>query len=154
MKSNRIISSILAASMLLSLSACGKKDEKKETSAETPAQTEAAVPELDGYNLLWNDEFDGEKMDESKWNYEPHEPGWTNNELQEYTTSEENVFVRDGHLVLKAIKTEKDGKEYYTSGKVTGQNKTDGFHLRKSRRFCQGPGRTGTVAGDLDDAEG
>ena len=30
MKSNRIISSILAASMLLSLSACGKKDEKKE----------------------------------------------------------------------------------------------------------------------------
>ena len=125
MKSNRIISSILAASMLLSLSACGKKDEKKETSAETPAQTEAAVPEFDGYNLLWNDEFDGEKMDQSKWNYEPHEPGWTNNELQEYTTSEENVFVRDGHLVLKAVKTEKDGKEYYTSGKVTGQNKTD-----------------------------
>ena len=125
MKSNRIINSILAASMLLSLSACGKKDEKKETSAETPAQTEAAVPELDGYNLLWNDEFDGEKMDQSKWNYEPHEPGWTNNELQEYTTSTDNVFVRDGNLVLKAIKTEKDGKEYYTSGKVTGQNKTD-----------------------------
>ena len=87
MKKNRIISSILVASMLFSLSACGKKkEESKETSAETPAQTEAQVPQLDGYNLLWNDEFDGDKMDESKWNYEPHEPGWTNNELQEYTT--------------------------------------------------------------------
>ena len=126
MKKSRIISSILAASMLLSLSACAKKkEESKETPAETPAQTEAAVPEHEGYSLLWNDEFDGDKMDESKWNYEPHEPGWTNNELQEYTTSTDNVFVRDGHLVLKAIKTEKDGKEYYTSGKVTGQNKTD-----------------------------
>ena len=64
-------------------------------------------------------------MDLTKWNYEPHEPGWTNNELQEYTTSTDNVFVRDGNLVLKALKTEKDGITHYTSGKVTGQNKTD-----------------------------
>ena len=64
-------------------------------------------------------------MDLTKWNYEPHEPGWTNNELQEYTTSTDNVFLRDGNLVLKALKTEKDGVTHYTSGKVTGQNKTD-----------------------------
>ena len=64
-------------------------------------------------------------MDLTKWNYEPHEPGWTNNELQEYTTSTDNVFLRDGNLVLKALKTEKDGITHYTSGKVTGQNKTD-----------------------------
>ena len=83
------------------------------------------TPQLDGYKLLWSDEFDGKTMDQKKWNYEPHEPGWTNNELQEYTTSTDNVFVRDGKLVLKAIKTTKDGKDYYTSGKVTGQNKTD-----------------------------
>ena len=111
MKSNKIISSILTVSMLLPLASCaGKKTE---------------TPQLEGYKLLWSDEFDGKKMDEKKWNYEPHEPGWTNEELQEYTTSTDNVFVRDGKLVIKAIKTEKDGKDYYTSGKVTGQNKTD-----------------------------
>ena len=62
------------------------------------------------------------KLDETKWNRETHEPGWTNNELQEYTNSDENIFVRDGNLVLKAVKTQKDGEDYYTSGKVTGWN--------------------------------
>lgn len=110
MKSKKIISSILTLSMLLPLASCAGKTK---------------TPELDGYKLLWSDEFDGNKLDETKWNYEPHEPGWTNNELQEYTTSTDNVFVRDGNLVIKAIKTEKDGNVHYTSGKVTGQNKTD-----------------------------
>ena len=119
MKNTKIISSILALSMLVPLASCGKKAE--ETGA---AKTE--TPAIEGYNLLWSDEFDGSgEMDLTKWNYEPHEPGWTNNELQEYTTSTDNVFLRDGNLVLKAIKTEKDGVTHYTSGKVTGQNKTD-----------------------------
>ena len=62
----------------------------------------------------------------SKWNLEPREPGWTNQELQEYTTSSDNAFVKDGKLVIKAIKTtDKNGNDYYTSGKVTGQDKTD-----------------------------
>ncbi|MDE6732740.1 MAG: family 16 glycosylhydrolase [Oscillospiraceae bacterium] len=81
-----------------------------------------AVPELAGYNLLWNDEFDGDKLDESIWNRELREPGWTNNELQEYTDSDENIFVKDGKLILKAAKTERNGKDYYTSGKVNSQH--------------------------------
>ena len=86
---------------------------------------DTTTPELDGYKLLWSDEFNGDKLDESIWSYDPHEPGWTNNELQEYTTSTDNVFVKDGHLVLKALKTEKGGKDYYTSGKVKSQGKKD-----------------------------
>ena len=125
MKSKKIISSILALSMILPMAACTPKATESETSAETSAVPTTETPQLEGYNLLWSDEFDGDVMDETKWNYEPHEPGWTNNELQEYTTSTDNVFVRDGKLVLKAIKTTKDGQDYYTSGKVTGQNKTD-----------------------------
>ena len=93
--------------------------------ADSAAEDSGEVPELKGYDLLWHDEFDGSALDESIWNYEPHEPGWTNEELQEYTTSTDNVFLRDGKLVIKAIKTEKDGGDYYTSGKVTAQNKKD-----------------------------
>ena len=111
MKGKKILSSLMAVALLLPMAACAPK--KTET------------PQLEGYNLLWSDEFDGNKLDETKWNRETREPGWTNNELQAYTTSEENVFVRDGNLVLKAIKTEKDGNNYYTSGKVNGCNRTD-----------------------------
>ena len=60
MKSTRIISSILALSMLLPLAACGKK------ATQTPS--------IEGYNLLWSDEFDGDKLDETKWNRDKVEP--------------------------------------------------------------------------------
>ena len=94
----------------------------EEAVEETSEEVTEQIPQYEGYSLLWNDEFDGEAMDETIWNYEPHEPGWTNNELQEYTTSTDNVFVRDGKMILKAIKTADD---YYTSGKITTQNKKD-----------------------------
>ncbi|MBQ8728088.1 MAG: family 16 glycosylhydrolase [Oscillospiraceae bacterium] len=100
------------------------KEETPDTAPETSV-TKTETPQLSEYNLLWSDEFDGDTLNEENWNRELRDPGWTNNELQEYTDSDDNIFVRDGKLVLKAIKTEKDGKEYYTSGKVNSQNKRD-----------------------------
>lgn len=100
------------------------KEATPDTVPETSV-TKTETPQLSGYNLLWSDEFDGDTLNEENWNRELRDPGWTNNELQEYTDSDDNIFVRDGKLVLKAIKTEKDGKEYYTSGKVNSQNKRD-----------------------------
>lgn len=129
MKKLKALSIVSALSMLTCTVGCGGNNTSgsgKDPETTTEAATEAVeVPELDGYSLLWNDEFSGSTLDESKWNYEPHEPGWTNEELQEYTTSTDNVFLRDGKLVIKAIKSDKNGKDYYTSGKVAGQNKTD-----------------------------
>lgn len=131
MKKMRIFAALAAISLLTGCGASSSTAESKaETSApETEAQTTEApkteAPALEGYNLLWHDEFDGTTLDESIWNRELREPGWTNEELQEYTASEDNIFLRDGCLILKGIKTEKDGKDYYTSGKVNSQNKTD-----------------------------
>ncbi len=99
----------------------------QESSASGTSQSSTAIiSQYDGYTLLWHDEFDGNSLDTNIWNYEPHQPGWTNNELQEYTTSEKNVFVKNGQLVIKAVKTmDVGGKDYYTSGKVTTQNRKD-----------------------------
>lgn len=93
--------SVLAAVLLLA-SGCGETpfptaDSGNDAPAETtaaaettepaPADTTAPasapddVPALDGYDLLWHDEFDGDKLDMSIWSYDPHEPGWTNEEL-------------------------------------------------------------------------
>ena len=91
----------------------------EETTEAATKAVSADIPQIPGYTMLWNDEFDGNALDETLWNYEPHEPGWTNEELQEYTTSTDNVFLRDGNLVIKAIQSDKGGKPYYTSGKVT-----------------------------------
>ena len=139
MKKFRILAVVSALALL---SGCGSKPETSSESSSAPesaaettqeettevateTESDSDIPEIEGYDLLWNDEFNGDALDETIWNYEPHEPGWTNEELQEYTTSTDNVFVRDGNLVIKAIKSEKDGKDYYKSGKVTAQNKKD-----------------------------
>ncbi len=124
----KTISVITVLSLLASLitfAGCEKNQPVSEPVEPEPEIVKTETPALDGYNLLFSDEFDGNELDMNTWNYEPHEPGWTNSELQEYTTSTDNVFVKDGNLVIKAIKSDKDGKDYYTSGKVTTQNKQD-----------------------------
>ena len=85
---------------------------------ETPEETSK-------YNLVWEDNFDGSELNRDDWNVELHAPGWVNAEWQEYVDSEENIYLKDGKLVLQAIKTTKDGADYYTSGRVNTQNKHD-----------------------------
>jgi len=95
-----------------------------EQPSTPPKQVEAIdIPQYEGYYLLWHDEFDGDSVNKDIWSIETRPPGVTNNELQEYTQSPDNVFIRDGKLVLKAIKTQKNGKDYYTSGKVAARKK-------------------------------
>ena len=117
------------------LAGCGEKPSTstEATSVEVaPAEdsststTQAKIPSYEGYELLWNDEFDGTEVNTDIWNYELHEPGWVNQELQEYTDSKDNVYLEDGNLIIKAIKTTDDtGSTSYTSGRMTTQNKQD-----------------------------
>lgn len=82
------------------------------------------IPEED-YTLVWEDQFSGETLDLNKWRYET---GYVRNkELQEYVSSEENVYLDNGDLVLKATKKDEpvtvtvDGQEhkmYYNSGSI------------------------------------
>ncbi|MCQ2610790.1 MAG: family 16 glycosylhydrolase [Treponema sp.] len=103
-----------AAVVFFGFTSCGKKD--------VPV---TEIKQYEGYTLLWNDEFDGEQLNESIWNIERRAPGWVNSELQEYTNSPENIFVKDGFLTIKALKTKKGSRDHYTSGKVQTCNKQD-----------------------------
>ena len=76
----------------------------------------------EGYRLVWEDLFSGRTLNMDDWNIELYEPGWVNNELQEYTASPDNIFIENGCLVLKAVKNP-DGT--YTSGRVSTQWKRD-----------------------------
>ena len=70
------------------------------TSTPEPIPTITSTPEPQ-YQLVWQDEFDGTTLDESKWNIEVHgRPA--NNELQYYSDSPDNVFIENGNLILQA----------------------------------------------------
>lgn len=70
------------------------------------------------YTLVWEENFEYEgKPDSQKWNFEVGNHQWPNRELQAYTDREENVFLKDGKLVIRA-KKEQDGEREYTSAKI------------------------------------
>lgn len=86
-----------------------------------------------GYKLVWNDEFDYSGLPDSlKWNYDTvgNSWGWGNNELQFYTFKRnENAWVSDGTLKLKAIKEDYNGFGY-TSARLTTKGKGDWLYGR------------------------
>ncbi|MYL65243.1 family 16 glycosylhydrolase [Bacillus hwajinpoensis] len=76
------------------------------------------------WNLVWEDEFNGESINEEKWNFVQGGGGYGNNEWQNYTNREKNARVEDGSLVIEAHKENFGGNDY-TSAKLTTQNKGD-----------------------------
>lgn len=76
----------------------------------------------DGYKLVWHDEFNEKVLDTTKWNYEVNGNGGGNNELQYYTDSPKNSYLKDGNLVIIALKEEYKGKEY-TSARINTKGK-------------------------------
>jgi len=79
---------------------------------------------IPGYNLVWNDEFEGVHIDESKWSHlVTGNPA--NNELQYYTARAENSYVSDGSLFIVAKSEEytgPDGTRSYTSARLNTSN--------------------------------
>lgn len=54
----------------------------------------------------------------SEWEVETHDPGFVNHELQQYTDSQSTLFIRDGHLIVKAYR--QNGRYY--SGRIHSKN--------------------------------
>lgn len=79
-----------------------------------------------GEQLWWNDEFSGSRIDNTAWNYDTGIGKWGNNEWQNYTNKSENAFLKDGRLVLKALKTGEGQKiGDYTSARLTTKGKKE-----------------------------
>lgn len=80
-----------------------------------------------GVKLVWADEFNTATLDTSNWSFQngngcPENCGWGNNELQYYTPRPENLFFKDGNLVIHAKKEAYNGKEY-SSSKIISRGK-------------------------------
>lgn len=95
----------------------GAADTVGYTESESPDSTTveptAEIPAEPAYQLVWQDEFDGDTVDATKWTFAVHgRPA--NNELQYYTDSSDNAFIEDGKMVLQALKLDEKylGREY------------------------------------------
>lgn len=76
----------------------------------------------DGFELAWNDEFEGNELKSQYWTHEtgtgcPGNCGWGNNELQYYRKN--NTDVGEGVLTITARKENFEGQNYTSSRIVT-----------------------------------
>jgi beta-glucanase (GH16 family) len=92
------------------------------------------------WQLVWNDEFGGHGIDPAKWEHEVRGDGGGNNELQYYTDRPENSFVRDGRLVIRALREEYRGR-HYTSARLRTRYRGDWTYGRFEARVRLPGGR-------------
>jgi beta-glucanase (GH16 family) len=96
-------------------------DSDSNGEAEIPSDTGYYSAEsYSGYSLTWSDEFSGNALNQTDWNYETGAGGWGNNELQYHRP--DNTSVSDGVLIIEA-REENFGGASYTSSRITTQNK-------------------------------
>lgn len=106
------------------------KDDGKSTTpvaAPTPVSStgDSFVP--NGYELVWNDEFEtGSMPDTTRWGYQTGGHGWTAKELQMYTKEDPlNVGVENGMLRITADVAPKGGRNPFTSTRLVTKKKAD-----------------------------
>ncbi|HSC68682.1 MAG TPA: family 16 glycosylhydrolase [Cellvibrio sp.] len=137
--------------------------------ASSSASSSAAMPSSQaasssssagtGWALVWSDEFDGTRIDSSKWSHEKNCSGGGNNELQCYTDRADNSFVENGKLTIVAKQetfsgqakvdddpgydvNDKSVTRDYTSARLRSKNKGDWKYGRMeiSAKMPQGQG--------------
>ncbi|MBK7228382.1 MAG: glycoside hydrolase family 16 protein [Ignavibacteriales bacterium] len=120
----KILSKIILmqfAIISMTFASCSKDD-----STTTPGDT---IPQIPGYTLVWNDEFNGPNIDLTKWSHEVNGDGGGNNELQYYTNLPTNSFIQSGKLIVKAIHEDYQNRSF-TSARLRSADKGDWLYGR------------------------
>ncbi len=117
---NSILKIEILVLLTLLIVACAKDEDAPSQNIENY--------DLPGYNLVWQDEFSGSSIDESKWEHEVNAGGGGNNEFQYYTSRKENSYIADGLLHIIAKKetyTDTEGTRGFTSARMRTLNRGD-----------------------------
>lgn len=94
------------------------------TSSDHENQTLRITSDKSDYSLVWSDEFNDSSIDTTVWNF--WEGPAYNDELQFYTGREENAFIEDGKLHLRALK-ETYNEMDYTSARISTDSTSIGW---------------------------
>ncbi len=138
---------MLACVLSLGIAACmqPKPPQTSDATSSDSAQMPSDAP-AGAWQLVWQDDFSGEKIDESKWSFEQNCWGGGNNEKQCYTNRATNAYVADGVLHIVAKKETFRGAKLaehlpgydpndtqtlpYTSAKINTKRKADWLYGR------------------------
>lgn len=86
----------------------------------------------EGWRLVWQDEFEWDRLDTAKWTIEINARGGGNQEQQFYTDRATNLRVEDGCLVIEARREDytavdptngQNESRHYTSARITTKDK-------------------------------
>lgn len=115
---NKTKTSIILLLSITVFIACSPKQKNSNSASEQS-------PKHPGYELIWEDNFDGTGLKTDYWTYQTGAHGWGNNELQNYTKGE-NARIADGKLFIK-IKKVDDKKQpgSYTSTRIDTRGKKE-----------------------------
>ncbi len=114
---------------------CGiASDPPTPTSTPLPTPTPTPDWDIEGWELLWHDEFDGPEIDSSKWTHEVHGQGGGNGEVQYYTDHPQNSFIENGVLIIQALEENYRGKRY-TSARLNTRDKFNQLYGRIEARL-------------------
>lgn len=123
----------LATLALLGLIGCNPiPSEATPEPTTTPAPTPTPEWLLEGWELVWQDEFAGSEVNRENWTFDlgRGSGGWGNNESQWYTERPENVRIEDGILIIEARE-----EEFIRSDYTSARMKTEGLHSWEYGRF-------------------
>ncbi len=99
---------VLLLSMLLCLSSCAVRNSGQDSSGESGDGYDMVFQGVK-YKLTFEDEFEGDTLDVSRWEYCPDT--W---DRGDFYWSDDATRVENGNLILSVLP--KDGTEYYCGG--------------------------------------
>ena len=85
-----------------------------------------------GYQLIWSDEFNGNVVDTTNWNFEIGGHGWGNHEQEYYQPA--NATASDGNLIITG-KKEDVQSNHYTSSRMTTKGKHEFLYSKIEARI-------------------
>ena len=130
---------VIISLLTFTLLSCMERKKKISGDESTSTANSVSLPTTDNYQpgvdwkLVWADEFKGNSLDADNWTYQVEEAGRFNDEWQRYTNSENNAYVADDCLVIKAIhESDGHGMDQYTSARLNTAKK----HAWKYGKFA------------------
>ena len=94
-----------------------------------------ALAQTSEWKLTWHDEFDGAKLDPSKWEYVVGGNGFGNRELEYYTDRARNLYLENGMLTIQALKEDYRGADGTERGHTSARIQTKGKFAQAYGKF-------------------
>ncbi|GAA4887870.1 hypothetical protein GCM10023311_09650 [Flaviramulus aquimarinus] len=101
-----------------------KVDDQKKVENDIPNTHEIENQSNLDWKLVWSDEFNSDSINLNDWNFQVEKAGRFNEEWQRYTNSNNNAYIENNCLVIRAIhESHTHGMDQYTSARLHTANK-------------------------------